>query len=517
MLSVPGCLEPARCPQVRHAPTLPILLALAALAPSGPAGAAAPARSPLTASAEAPRTVQSAEDRGFAIILTSPTEPWLNGRQAIRIDAIIPRDDTVEQVDFFVDRRLVFVDTDEPYTTTFDFGVEIRRHTIEVKALTKEGRRARVSLVSRSVDPAENAQGRVVTLTAVVRDTAGRPVDRLNVSDFTVTEAGARQPIVHFLPGPSPASMALVVDPAAWAECRDALQRFLGTLPGHQAVAVLGPPGLAAPASDARAEPETAAAPAAGPSPAIAPASDAKPAVAAGGKPGPAPAPAPLSAPFTYDVPSLAASLSRDEPPPAEPAPDPESPAVARPARKDPPPPSLADSLGQAAQALAAPRGPRLLVGATASAPMGDEPRGPLVPPPPAEAPQAAHTAEGGRDAAAPPADPLAAALEAARKTGAAVRVIALPAPEGLSWHEARTAAGTLQAAVEASGGSWEVAPDSDALARAFVSVSDRLRHQYVVTYVSGASGPPGWKPLEVTTGNRDAIVEAPRAVYLPE
>src|SRR5262245_23101035 len=259
MLSLPAFSGPARVPCVRHAPILPVLLALAAFGP-GLRAAAEPPRPPQGAAPEpAPqKAVQSAEDRGFAIVLMSPTEPWINGRQAIRIDAIIPRDDTVEQVDFFVDRKLVFVDTDEPYTTTFDLGAEIRRHTIDVKALTKEGRRARLSFVSRAADPSENADGRVVTLTAMVRDAAGRPIERLNVSDFTVTEAGTRQPIVHFLKGPSPASMAVVVDPAAWVECRAALQRFLGTLPGHQAIALLGPPGTAPPADDAAADPEAA-------------------------------------------------------------------------------------------------------------------------------------------------------------------------------------------------------------------------------------------------------------------
>src|SRR5262245_59007057 len=244
MLSVPGFSFPAGCPLVRHAPILPALLALLASAPG--LCTAEPQARPQGAAPEPPpqRAVQSAEDRGFAIVLVSPTEPWLNGRQTIRIDAIIPRDDTVEQVDFFVDRKLAFVDTDEPYAHTFDFGEEIRRHTIEVKALTKEGRRARVSLVSRSVDPSENAPGRVITLTAMVRDGAGRPVDRLEVSDFRLAEAGVTQPIVHFLAGPTPASTAIVVDAEAWTLSRAGLERFLQTLPGQQAVALLGAPAI---------------------------------------------------------------------------------------------------------------------------------------------------------------------------------------------------------------------------------------------------------------------------------
>src|SRR6185295_10664005 len=115
--------------------------------------------------------------------------------------------------------HLVFVDTDEPYSTTFEFGPEIRRHTIEVKALTHEGRRARVSFVSRSAD-----------LAAMVRDTAGQPVDRLDVSDFSVTEGTAPQGIVHFLAGPAPTSIAVVVDPAVADAAREPMVRFLRQL-----------------------------------------------------------------------------------------------------------------------------------------------------------------------------------------------------------------------------------------------------------------------------------------------
>ncbi|HZN03011.1 MAG TPA: hypothetical protein VFD06_05440, partial [Candidatus Polarisedimenticolia bacterium] len=464
---------------MRHAPILPVLLALAAFG------------APASAASEPPpqRAVQSAEDRGFAIVLTSPTEPWLNGRQAIRIEAIIPRDDTVEQVDFFIDRKLAFVDTDEPYQHTFDFGAEIRRHTIEVKALTKGGRRARVSFVSRSIDLAENAQGRIVTLTAMVRDTAGHPVDRLNVSDFSVTEEGVRQPIVHFLAGPSPASMAVVVEPEAWIECRAGLERFLSTLPGHQAVALLGAPEntpLPAPAPEEPGEPAA--------TPAVGKALPAAPVARAG-------------SPFTYDLAALVASMPRGEAAPPEPAA--ESPAVA----KRPPSASLAatltDRLVHAATALASRRGPRRLLLVAAVAPFGDEPIGPLLPAVLPEAPKPGPAAVAGGQAEARPADPLAAALEEARKSGAAVHVIALPAPDRILWHEANAAALTLKAAVEASGGSWDEAADAAGLERAFASVTERLRNQYLVSYVSGAAAHPGWRPLEVRTGGREWLVEA--------
>jgi hypothetical protein len=189
------------------------------------------------ASAAVPR---SQDDRGFSIALVSPSDPYLVGRQTVRVEPIIPRGDVIEQVDFFVDGRLVFVVHHDPWACDTDFGTDIRRHIIDVRALTRDGRRAKVSFVSRSIDVSEEAAGPVVSLAAVVRNPAGRPVPLLGVSDFVLSENGERRPIVHFIPGPSPASVALTIDGKADAvHPQEAVAAFLRDLPEHQAVAIV--------------------------------------------------------------------------------------------------------------------------------------------------------------------------------------------------------------------------------------------------------------------------------------
>src|SRR5258706_15119979 len=103
------------------------------------------------APASAAAAPRSKDDRGFSIVLVSPSDPYLTGRQTLKIEAIIPRADAIEEVDFFVDGRLLQVAQGEPYACDHDFGSDIRRHVVEVRALTHEGRRAKVSFVSRSV------------------------------------------------------------------------------------------------------------------------------------------------------------------------------------------------------------------------------------------------------------------------------------------------------------------------------------------------------------------------------
>jgi len=510
MLEVPACSGPAWCPRLRHAPILALTLSLTASAAF--AGASQPAPKGW------PEGVQSPDDRGFIIVLTSPVDPWLHGKQTLRVETMIPRDDTVDQVDFFVDRHLVFVDTDEPYSTTFEFGPEIRRHTIEVKALTHEGRRARVSFVSRSADLAENAPGRVVTFTAMVRDTAGQPVDRLDVSDFSVSEGTAPQSIVHFLAGPAPTSIAVVVDPAVAEAAREPIVRFLRQLPPHQALAVFGPAGFTGPAApDSAGAGETNAS-------LRRKETAAEPAKEAGGKPAPAVHRSEPS-PFTYEVASILAAFDTlGAPAPAPDAVPAESHASSHHAAGAPSAPPWPELVARAAAALAQRPGARLLLVVAPVAPFGDEPLGPPLPAALLEAKTGAKASAvpavmTGAAAKTPPAeiDPLTAAIEAARKSGASLRVLALPAPPERPWSESKKTEKALAEAATDTGGAYDAAFDATAIARAFDGVTETLRHQYIVSYVSAPGEHAGWKPLKLEVRGRDRAVEGPRSVFLGE
>jgi hypothetical protein len=337
----------------RVAGALLLALLLASLAPA-PAHAGIP---------------RSKDDRGFSIALVSPSDPYLTGRVTLRIEAIIPRGDTIEEADFFVDGRLLLVAQGEPFTCDHDFGSDIRRHVVEVRALTHEGRRAKVSFVSRSVDVTEGAAGPVTTIAAVVRNAAGRPVPLLGVSDFVLTEDGERRSIVHFSAGPSPASLAVVVEPKLRAERPEsALASFLRDLPEHQAVTLV----------DAPIPPETPAA------------DDAKP------------------EPVWVMPATLAAAIQSG-------LPDGKAP--------------VADDLAAAAALFDARRDPRVLLVLLALAP--PPPPEPVPPPaPPAPAAKPAATEKPAPPEKPLPDEALAAGLEAALKARAAIYVVAIGATD---------------------------------------------------------------------------------------
>ncbi|HKN48471.1 MAG TPA: hypothetical protein VJ144_10925 [Candidatus Polarisedimenticolia bacterium] len=187
----------------------------------------------------------SGDDAGFSIALSSPREPYLLGKQTIVIDPTTPSGDAIAQVDIFVDGRLVFTDRQPPYTYDTDFGQAIRRHVIVATAVTRAGRRAKVSFVSRLGDLSENAAKAVELLPVIVRDPDGRPTPQLSVSDFTLLENGARQRIVHFDTVPAPASIAVLIDPGSLDETRSrallgAAADFAAPLPAYHAIVLAG-------------------------------------------------------------------------------------------------------------------------------------------------------------------------------------------------------------------------------------------------------------------------------------
>ena len=186
---------------------------------------------------------RSPDDRGFSITLTSPLERYLLGPQKIAIVPTVPDGDSIKRVDFLIDGRLIRTALEPPYVYETDFGDEIRRHRISVRATTQGGRRARVLYISRSSDLSNGAAVPLEVVPVLVRDTTGRTVPGLKVSDFILSEDGRRQRIVHFDDEPAPTSVAVVVaapadDATARAGLLQGAARFSESLPPQHALAL---------------------------------------------------------------------------------------------------------------------------------------------------------------------------------------------------------------------------------------------------------------------------------------
>ncbi len=187
---------------------------------------------------------QRTEDRGFSLTLTSPDEAYLVGPLMVTVEPVVPPGDVLERADFFIDGKLVFTDRVPPYAFQNDFSNEIRQHTIVVRARTLDGREARVSFVSRSADITDSAAGPIEVVPAVVRDSAGRPVADLTVSDFSLLENGVSRPIVHFDSAPAPVSIVVTLHerdlvPGAREDLLRSSAELGNDLPRHHALAFL--------------------------------------------------------------------------------------------------------------------------------------------------------------------------------------------------------------------------------------------------------------------------------------
>jgi hypothetical protein len=452
---------------------------------------------------------KSGEDAGFSIALTQPTDPFLVGRHTIGVEAVVPPGDRILQVDFFVDGRLVDTDRQAPYSSTYDFGGEIKRHTIVVSALTGGGRRAKVSFVSRAAQLDGDPARPITIIPAIVRDAAGRLVDGLSVSDFTLLENGQRQTILHFDREPAPLSIGVVLhvsDPVAAA--RGPLLRqaavLADDLPPYHSLAFLDAPRAPRPAPGrAPAGGTVQASLIASPSPARRVAEPALPALD-----------------FTHDRHLFVQRL-------AEAA----GVRAAAPSRQ----PSLAEGLAAGAAALSGrPRG-RVLIALVAARPAAGACPVLAAETPAAAAADGCDTAEGcdrDRPDRGPGADPveeeptadqggtvdpedppepadeaLAASLEEVRKAGVTLHVLALGDARGGTFE-------ALRRATEDTGGEFLAARSQPGLEAFSRLLTETLLRQYLISYRSPHPERPGWRSLEVRVRQPDLLVRARKALF---
>ncbi|PYT12528.1 MAG: hypothetical protein DMF51_12970, partial [Acidobacteria bacterium] len=100
---------------------------------------AAPPAAPAPENAE-PKPPQVRSRKGFAIRITNPAHnDFRFGRSEIDAEVTAADPALVEKVEFFVDDRLVFIDTERPYQCFFDFGADPHSWVIRAVAYHKEG------------------------------------------------------------------------------------------------------------------------------------------------------------------------------------------------------------------------------------------------------------------------------------------------------------------------------------------------------------------------------------------
>ncbi len=418
---------------------------------------------------------RSPDDRGFSITLTSPLERYLLGPQKIAIVPTVPDGDSIKRVDFLIDGRLIRTALEPPYVYETDFGDEIRRHRISVRAMTERGRRARVLYISRSSDLSNGAAVPLEVVPVLVRDTAGRTVPGLKVSDFILSEDGRRQRIVHFDDEPAPTSVAVVMaapadDATARAGLLQGAARFSESLPPQHALALFD--------SWDGDLPETDRARAAGHA-------------------------------FSYLRPRFRQSLARA--------------GEIKPPRRERP---LDTILIEAAEALKTRPGGRVVVAFLAPEPPPEVPvpgpeEIPAVPTGsgagsgPESSPESRDAAlnepgnvDDEEEAAVAEETPLAAALEALRRARVGVYAVVLGPPGA-----GNDLIPAIRHAADDTGGQVLHAPDPERIQGVSEAISDALSNQYLLCYLPEDPDRKGWRSIDLKVRRSELEVRA-RRVY---
>jgi len=230
------------------APAAPLalaaLLALAASAapaadppapPAGAPGAPAPGVPPAGSLPKAPEVKSR---RGLSIAITNPvTNDFRFGRSDIDAEVKTSEPNVVEKVEFYVDEKLIFIDTEAPWHCVFDFGTEPRSWVLKAVAHHREGITVADTVILRKVvlNYAVSVN-RVMLYATAISDANGRHyVTDLKREELTLEEDGARQTLIDFYREERPITLAVVSDSsgsmqAAMDTVHTAASRFIDTL-----------------------------------------------------------------------------------------------------------------------------------------------------------------------------------------------------------------------------------------------------------------------------------------------
>jgi VWFA-related protein len=183
-------------------------------APAGPLPDPPAAATPSAPGTAAPLTPPRAR-KGFAIKITNPRSgDFRYGRSEIEAEVAAADPALVEKVEFQVDGRLVFIDTEPPYKCVFDFGTEPRSWVLTAVAFHKEGVKVQDSAILKKVVLNYTVEvNRVIVYAAARRkgDGGGFVLD-LDKDDIVVEEDGVRQKIVDFYVETRPVTLAIIMD-----------------------------------------------------------------------------------------------------------------------------------------------------------------------------------------------------------------------------------------------------------------------------------------------------------------
>jgi Ca-activated chloride channel family protein len=185
-----------------------------------------------------PAPPQVRSRKGFSVRITNPANnDFRFGRAEIDAEVTAADPKMVDKVEFFVEDRLVFIDTEAPYKCFFDFGTEPRSWVIRATAYHREGVTVADTVILKRVvlNYAVQVNRVVLYATAYSREGERHFALDLKKSDLVLEEDGARQTIIDFYVEKRPVALAVILDSSgsmqpAMDKVHNAASRFVDTL-----------------------------------------------------------------------------------------------------------------------------------------------------------------------------------------------------------------------------------------------------------------------------------------------
>src|SRR2546422_4585646 len=185
-----------------------------------------------------PKPPQVRTRKGFSIRITNPMHnDFRFGRSEIDAEVTAADPALVDKVEFFVDDRLVFIDTEAPYQCFFDFGTEPRSWVIRATAWHKEGVTVSDTVILKRVVLNYAVQVNRVVMYATAFSNKGERHYALDLQkeDLVLEEDGVKQKIVDFYVEKRPVTLAVILDSSgsmqpAMDKVHNAASRFVDSL-----------------------------------------------------------------------------------------------------------------------------------------------------------------------------------------------------------------------------------------------------------------------------------------------
>jgi VWFA-related protein len=175
-----------------------------------------------------PKPPEVRRRKGFAIRITNPQRnDFRFGRAEIEAEVTAADPELVNKVEFFVEDRLVFIDTEAPYQCIYDFGTEPRSWVIRSVAYHREGVTVSDTVILKRVILNYAVSVNRVILYATARARSGRGkrfVLDLKKEDLVLEEEDVPQEIIDFYVEKRPVTLALILDSSG------SMQSALGTV-----------------------------------------------------------------------------------------------------------------------------------------------------------------------------------------------------------------------------------------------------------------------------------------------